>query len=125
MLAGPTVCPLHRHQLLAERQVLHDQFSMSRERQRQRTTDDHHQLEHVDPGWPGRQDQLGRVLARVTGVACRRNVHFGEREISIEVIPLAGSSGGQSFLILFDDGSHLAVGRVPAATTVLTETEKD
>ena len=32
---------------------------------------------------------------------------------------------GQSFLILFNDGSHLAVARVPAATTVLTETEKD
>ena len=38
---------LHRHQLLAERQVLQDQFSMSAEPQRQRPTDDHQQLEHV------------------------------------------------------------------------------
>ena len=45
--AGPTVRTLHRHQLLAQRQVLQDQFSMSTECQRQRTTDDHQQLEHV------------------------------------------------------------------------------
>ena len=45
--ARATVRPLHRHQLLAERQVLQDQFSMSAESQRQRTTDDDQQLEHV------------------------------------------------------------------------------
>ena len=45
--AGPTVRPLHRHQLLAQRQVLQDHFAMSAECQRQRTTDDHQQLEHV------------------------------------------------------------------------------
>jgi hypothetical protein len=38
--AGPTVRPLHRHQLLAQRQVLQDQFSMSTKSQRQRPTDD-------------------------------------------------------------------------------------
>jgi hypothetical protein len=33
-------------------------------------------------------------------------VLLGEREIRIEVIPLPLTGGGQSFLILFDDGSH-------------------
>ena len=42
--AGPTVRPLHRHQSLPEGQVLQDQFSMSPECQRERTTDDHQQL---------------------------------------------------------------------------------
>ena len=45
--ARATVRPLHRHQLLPERQVLQDQFSMSTESQRQRPTDDDQQLEHV------------------------------------------------------------------------------
>jgi hypothetical protein len=45
--AGPIVRSLHRHELLPERQVLQDQFSVSPECQRQRTTADHHQLEHV------------------------------------------------------------------------------
>jgi hypothetical protein len=64
--ARAAVRPLHRHQLLPERQVLQDQFSMSTESQRQRTTDDDQQLEHVSIlGWRGRQNQLGRVLARV------------------------------------------------------------
>jgi hypothetical protein len=45
--AGPTVRPLHRHQLLAQRQVLQDQFSMSTKSQRQRPTADDQQLEHV------------------------------------------------------------------------------
>ena len=67
-----------------------------------------------DEFWRG--SPAWRAAATCTSVSAR---------ISIEVIPLAGSSGGQSFLILFDDGSHLAVARVPAATTVLTETEKD
>jgi hypothetical protein len=43
----PTVRPPHRHQLLAQRQILQDHFAMSAECQRQRTTDDHQQLEHV------------------------------------------------------------------------------
>jgi len=45
--AGPTVRPLHRHQLLPERQVLQDQFSMSPKCQCQRATDEHQHLEHV------------------------------------------------------------------------------
>ena len=45
-----------------------------------------------------------------TGVASRRDVRLDTREISIEVIPLAGSGGRQSFLILFDDGSRLPDG---------------
>ena len=61
-----------------------------------------------------------------TGVASRRDARLDEREIGIEVIPLAGSSGGQSFLILFDDGSRPAVDRsVPAAASALTESDKD
>ena len=51
-----------------------------------------------------------------SGVASRRDVRLDTREISIEVIPLAGSGGRQSFLILFDDGSRLPVDRsTPAA----------
>jgi hypothetical protein len=39
---------------------------MSTESQRQRTTDDDQQLEHVSIlGWRGRQNQLGLVLTRV------------------------------------------------------------
>ena len=39
---------------------------MSAESQRERTTDDDQQLEHVTIlGWRGRQNQLGPVLARV------------------------------------------------------------
>ena len=61
-----------------------------------------------------------------TGVAARRDVRLDTREISIEVIPLAGSGGRQSFLILFDDGSRLPVDRsLPAAVPALTESEKD
>ena len=61
-----------------------------------------------------------------TGVASRRDVLLDTREISIEVIPLAGSGGRQSFLILFDDGSRLPVDRsMPAAVSSLTESEKD
>jgi len=45
--AAPIVRPLHRHQLLAQRQVLQDHFSMSTKSQRQRPTDDDQQLEHV------------------------------------------------------------------------------
>ena len=52
------------------------QFLMSTESQRQRTTDDDQQLEHVSiPGWRGRQNQLRRVLARVRrqSALCRGN----------------------------------------------------
>jgi hypothetical protein len=37
----------HGHQLLPQRQVLQNQFSLSAESQRQRTTDDNQQLQHV------------------------------------------------------------------------------
>jgi two-component system CheB/CheR fusion protein len=61
-----------------------------------------------------------------TGVASRRDVRLDTREISIEVIPLAASGGGQSFLILFDDGSRLPVGRsLPAPGPAVTESDKD
>ncbi len=63
---------------------------------------------------------------RRTGLASRREVHLDTREISIEVIPLAGAGGRQSFLILFDDGSRPPVDRrLPTAVTTLTESEKD
>ncbi len=63
-----------------------------------------------------------------TGVSSRRGVRLDDgREISIEIIPLAGPTGARSFLILFDDGSHSAMrGRLPAtATSTLPEAEKD
>jgi two-component system CheB/CheR fusion protein len=61
-----------------------------------------------------------------SGVASRRDVRLDTREISIEVIALAGSDGRQSFLILFDDGTRLPVVRsTPAAVPALTESEKD
>jgi len=63
---------------------------------------------------------------RRSGVASRRDVGLDAREISIEVIPLAGSGGRQFFLILFDDGSRLPVDRsTPATVPALTESEKD
>jgi two-component system CheB/CheR fusion protein len=61
-----------------------------------------------------------------TGVASRRDVRLDTREISIEVIPLAGSGGRQSYLIVFDEGSRLAVDRsMSAAVPALSESEKD
>src|SRR5688572_14110124 len=61
-----------------------------------------------------------------TGVASRRDVRLDAREIRIEVIPLAGSGGRQSFLILLDDGTRLPAARsTPAAAPALTESEKD
>jgi len=61
-----------------------------------------------------------------TGVASRRDVRLDAREISIEVIPLAGSGSRQSFLILFDDGTRPPVERsTVAALPALTESEKD
>jgi two-component system CheB/CheR fusion protein len=61
-----------------------------------------------------------------SGVASRRDVRLDTREISIEVIALAGSDGRQSFLILFDDGTRVPVVRsTPAALPALTESEKD
>jgi len=78
-----------------------------------------------------RPELLAHVLPAIsetgkTGIASRREVLLGEREIRIEVIPLPLTDGGHSFLILFDDGSHPAVARsVPAPATALTESEKD
>jgi two-component system CheB/CheR fusion protein len=60
-----------------------------------------------------------------TGVASRRDARLDTRDISIEVIPLAGSAGQQSFLILFDDGSRPAMDRSLSAGPALTESEKD
>ena len=59
-------------------------------------------------------------------MASRRTARLDAREIGIEVIPLAGAGAGQAFLILFDDGSRAAVDRrMPAAASVLPESEKD
>ena len=59
-------------------------------------------------------------------MASRRTARLDGREISLEVIPLAGSGGGQAFLILFDDGSRPAVDRrMPPAASALPESEKD
>ncbi len=58
-------------------------------------------------------------------MASRRTARLDAREISIEVIPLAGSGGGQAFLILFDDGSRPAVDRRMSAASALPESEKD
>jgi two-component system CheB/CheR fusion protein len=64
--------------------------------------------------------------ASKSGVPSRRDIRLDTREISIEVIPLAGSDGRQSFLILFDDGTRPPVARTtPAAVPLLTESEKD
>ena len=60
-----------------------------------------------------------------TGVASRRDARLDTRDISIEVIPLAGSGGQQSFLILFDDGSRPPAERSLPAGPGLTESEKD
>ena len=63
-----------------------------------------------------------------TGVSSRRGLRMGDgREVSIEVIALAGSAGARSFLILFDDGSGPAAsGRLSApAGSTLPESEKD
>ena len=84
---GPTVRPLHRHQLLPERQVLQDQFSMSAESQRQRPTDDDQQLEHVSivagAGARINSDEFwrGSTVAGVTiCTACRQ---FGQRSRAV------------------------------------------
>ena len=62
----------NRDQLLPERQVLQDQLSMPTESQRQRTTDKDQQLEHDSIlAGAGTENQLGRVLARVTSVMRR------------------------------------------------------
>jgi len=60
-----------------------------------------------------------------TGVSSRRDVRLDDgREVSVDVLPLAGSSGTQSFLILFDSGSRPAADR-RAAASALPEFEKD
>jgi two-component system CheB/CheR fusion protein len=47
----------------------------------------------------------------VTGVSSHRDVRLDDgREVSIEIVSLAGSTGARSFLILFDDGSRPAMG---------------
>ena len=58
-------------------------------------------------------------------MASRRDACLDTRDISIEVIPLAGSGGQQSFLILFDDGSRPRADRSLPAGPPLTESEKD
>ena len=71
--AGPTVRTLHRHQLLAQRQVLQDYFAMSTQCQRRRTAHDHQQLDHVSIlAGRGPQNQLGRVLTSVSTSTGRR-----------------------------------------------------
>ena len=45
--AGPAVRTLHRHQLLAQRQIFQDHFAVPAECQRQCPTAHHQQLEHV------------------------------------------------------------------------------
>jgi two-component system, chemotaxis family, CheB/CheR fusion protein len=78
-----------------------------------------------------RPELLVQILAAIgetskSGVASRRNVSLDTREVSIEVIPLAGSDGRQSFLILFDDGTRLPVARsTPDTVPLLAESEKD
>ena len=48
------------------------------------------------------------------------------REVSVEIIPLAGALGDRSFLILFDDRSRPSSGAaLPAAVAALPESEKD
>jgi len=58
--ARAIVRPLHRDQLLPERQVLQDQLSMPTESQRQRTTDKDQQLEH-DRSWLARAPESTRT----------------------------------------------------------------
>src|SRR4051794_24422259 len=66
---GSTVRTLHRHQLLAQRQVLQDQLAMSTDCQRQCTTDDHQQLEHVR-SWLARAPESTRTSS---GEGMRQN----------------------------------------------------
>ena len=66
--------------------------------------------------------------ARSSHSASRRGVPTSDgREISMEVVPLVGSTGAPSFLILFDDRLHAApAGHVSVASAVtLPESEKD
>src|SRR6185436_9641007 len=63
-----------------------------------------------------------------TGVSSRRDLRMGDgRDVSIEVIVLAGSARARSFLILFDDGSSPATSArsSAAAVSTLPESEKD
>ena len=79
-----------------------------------------------------RPELLGQILPAIgevskTGVSSHRTARLSDdREVNIEVIPLRGSNGGQSFLILFDDASRPAADRgLPAAVSALPESEKD
>ena len=62
-----------------------------------------------------------------TGVSSLRSLRLSDgRQVSMEVIALAGSAGARSFLILFLDGSSAATsGRLPSAASTLPESEKD
>ena len=77
-----------------------------------------------------RQELLVQILPAIdeasrTGVPSRRDVRLDTREIRLEILPLAGSGGRHSFLILFDDGSRPPVVRSTPAVSALTESEKD
>jgi hypothetical protein len=66
--AGAVRGTFHRRQLLPQRQVLQDQFSMAAKRQRQCAGDDDKQLQHASiVAGVDAKNQRRRVLARVTG----------------------------------------------------------
>jgi len=66
--------------------------------------------------------------ARESGLPTRRDIVrvHGERDASIEVVPLKSPAGGQGFLILLDDGTqaHRAA-RAAADAAPLSDTQKD
>jgi len=65
--------------------------------------------------------------ASASGVPARREVTLEDgREVSLEIIPLTGTLGARSYLILFDDGSRSpSRGGVSATVAALPESEKD
>jgi two-component system CheB/CheR fusion protein len=64
--------------------------------------------------------------ASETGVSVRRDaIRLDERDVSIEVVPLAGASGAQGLLILLDDGAHPPKGRPQLPPEPLSDSEKD
>ncbi len=65
--------------------------------------------------------------ASSTGAPSRRDVRLQDgRAVSVEIIPLTGSLGARSLLILFDDGAHHPPsGELPAAAAALPESDKD
>jgi len=61
-----------------------------------------------------------------TGVSSRRDLRMGDgRDVSIEVIVLAGSARARSFLILFDDGSRRTTSARSSAAAVSTRPESE